>query len=686
MPKFQIQAPFEPTGDQPKAIAKLTKSINQGNRYQTLWGATGTGKTHTVARVIEQVGRPTLLLAHNKTLAAQLCNELREFFPDNAVEYFISYYDYYQPEAYIPVTDTYIEKTASINDEIDMLRHSATRSLFERRDVIVVASISCIYGLGIPSEYLKASIPLRVGVEMNPRQIIRDLVSVQYSRNDLDLGRGKFRVKGDVLEIGPAYEDRIIRVEFFGDEIDAIRYVDPVTGGTLQSIEAVNVYPARHFVTPEERLKEACAAIEVELQEQLAEFEKQGKLLEAQRLEQRTRYDLEVLREVGFCNGVENYSRHLAGREAGAPPECLLDYFPKDWLLVIDESHVTLPQLQGMYNGDRSRKMTLIDHGFRLPSAADNRPLKAEEFWEKVNQCIFVSATPGNWELEMCEGEFEVKSEGKKETKRYKEGTGRVVEQIIRPTGVLDPEIFVRPTHGQVDDLYGEIQERVQRQERVLVTTLTKRMAEDLTEYFQERGTRVRYLHSEINSIERIEILQDLRDGGFDVLIGVNLLREGLDLPEVSLVAILDADKEGYLRAERSLIQTIGRAARHVQGQAILYADNLTASMELAIEATLRRRAIQQAYNEEHGIVPKPIIKKSTNSILAFLEVSRRLNAQELDLAYEQSQDMPLEDIPELITQLEAQMKEAAKKLEFEKAAEFRDKIKHLRDKLLGRR
>jgi excinuclease ABC subunit B len=686
MPKFQIQAPFEPTGDQPKAIAKLTDSINQGNRYQTLWGATGTGKTHTVARVIEQVGRPTLLLAHNKTLAAQLCNELREFFPDNAVEYFISYYDYYQPEAYIPVTDTYIEKTASINDEIDMLRHSATRSLFERRDVIVVASISCIYGLGIPSEYLKASIPLRVGVEMNPRQIIRDLVSVQYSRNDLDLGRGKFRVKGDVLEIGPAYEDRIIRVEFFGDEIDAIRYVDPVTGGTLQSIEAVNVYPARHFVTPEERLKEACAAIEVELQEQLAEFEKQGKLLEAQRLEQRTRYDLEVLREVGFCNGVENYSRHLAGREAGAPPECLLDYFPKDWLLVIDESHVTLPQLQGMYNGDRSRKMTLIDHGFRLPSAADNRPLKAEEFWEKVNQCIFVSATPGNWELEVCEGEFEVKNEGKKETKRYQQGTGRVVEQVIRPTGVLDPEIFVRPTHGQVDDLYGEIQERVQRQERVLVTTLTKRMAEDLTEYFQERGIRVRYLHSEINSIERIEILQDLRDGNFDVLVGVNLLREGLDLPEVSLVAILDADKEGYLRAERSLIQTIGRAARHVRGQAILYADNLTASMEQAIEATLRRRAIQQAYNEEHGIVPKPIIKKSSNSILAFLEVSRRLNAQELDLAYEQSQDMPLEDIPALITQLEAQMKEAAKQLEFEKAAEFRDKIKHLRDKLLGRR
>ena len=686
MPKFQIQAPFEPTGDQPRAIAQLTQSIQAEHRYQTLLGATGTGKTHTIARVIEQVGRPTLLLAHNKTLAAQLCNELREFFPDNAVEYFISYYDYYQPEAYIPVTDTYIEKTASINDEIDMLRHSATRSLFERRDVIVVASISCIYGLGIPSEYLKASIPLRVGVEMNPRQIIRDLVSVQYSRNDLDLGRGRFRVKGDVLEIGPAYEDRIIRVEFFGDEIDAIRYVDPVTGGTLQSLEAINVYPARHFVTPEERLKEACDAIEAELKERLEELEKNGKLLEAQRLEQRTRYDLEVLREVGFCNGVENYSRHLAGRAAGEPPECLLDYFPKDWLLVIDESHVTLPQLQGMYNGDRSRKLTLIEHGFRLPSAADNRPLKAEEFWQKVNQCIFVSATPGNWELEVSGGKFEVEGDDKKSIRRYIPGTGRVVEQVIRPTGVLDPEIFVRPTQGQVDDLYGEIQERVQRQERVLVTTLTKRMAEDLTEYFQERAVRVRYLHSEINSIERIEILQDLRDGNFDVLIGVNLLREGLDLPEVSLVAILDADKEGYLRAERSLIQTIGRAARHVQGQAILYADNLTDSMERAISETNRRRRIQQAYNEAHGITPQPIIKKSSNSILSFLEVSRRLNAQELDMAYEQSADLPLEDIPELITQLEAQMKEAAKKLEFEKAAEFRDKIRHLRDKLLGHR
>ncbi|NJN49613.1 MAG: excinuclease ABC subunit UvrB, partial [Alkalinema sp. RL_2_19] len=482
MPDFDIQAPFEPNGDQPKAIKSLVKGLNAGEKFQTLLGATGTGKTHTIARVIDQVGKPTLVLAHNKTLAAQLCNELREFFPDNAVEYFISYYDYYQPEAYIPVSDTFIEKTASINEEIDMLRHSATRSLFERKDVIVVASISCIYGLGIPTEYLNAAIPLRVGEEINQRQVLRDLVSVQYSRNDLDIGRGRFRVKGDVLEIGPAYEDRIIRVEFFGDEIDAIRYVDPVTGATLQSMEAVNIYPARHFVTPEDRLQEACNAIREELKERLEELESQGKLLEAQRIDQRTRYDLEVLQEVGFCQGVENYSRHLAGRNAGDPPECLVDYFPADdWLLVIDESHVTIPQIRAMYNGDQARKKVLIDHGFRLPSAADNRPLKADEFWDKVKQCIFVSATPGDWEVEKSEA--------------------NIVHQVIRPTGVVDPEIFVRPTEGQVDDLLGEIQERSQRNERTLVTTLTKRMAEDLTEYFQERSVRVRYLHSEISSI-----------------------------------------------------------------------------------------------------------------------------------------------------------------------------------------
>jgi len=664
MTQFHLQAPFEPTGDQPQAIAQLATSLKAGNRFQTLLGATGTGKTFSVAAVIEKIGKPALVLAHNKTLAAQLCNELRDFFPDNAVEYFVSYYDYYQPEAYIPVSDTYIEKTAAINDEIDMLRHSATRSLFERRDVIVVASISCIYGLGMPSEYLKAAIPLRVGAEVDQRQLLRELVSVQYSRNDLEMGRGRFRVKGDVLEIGPAYEDRIIRVEFFGDEIDAIRYVDPVTGQTIQTLNALNVYPARHFVTPDEQLEAACEDIEAELRERLEELEKAGKLLEAQRLEQRTRYDLELLREVGYCNGVENYSRHLAGRKAGEPPECLIDYFPKDWLLVVDESHVTVPQIRGMYNGDQARKRVLIEHGFRLPSAADNRPLKAEEFWKKVDQCIFVSATPANWEIEQSED--------------------RVIEQVIRPTGVVDPEIFVRPTEGQVDDLLGEIKERVSLSERVLITTLTKRMAEDLTEYLQERGIRVQYLHSEIQPIERIEILQSLREGNFDVLVGVNLLREGLDLPEVSLVAILDADKEGFLRAERSLIQTIGRAARHVRGQAILYADNLTDSMSKAIEETERRRGIQLAHNRMHGITPQPIQKKSSNAILAFLDVSRRLNAGQLETAYEQLEDLPLEQIPELIGQLEKQMKEAAKQLEFEEAAKYRDRIKHLRDKLIG--
>ncbi len=664
MTEFHLQAPFQPKGDQPQAIAQLTASIQAGNRCQTLLGATGTGKTFSIASVIENIGKPTLVLAHNKTLAAQLCNELREFFPNNAVEYFVSYYDYYQPEAYLPVTDTYIEKTAAINDEIDMLRHSATRSLFERRDVIVVASISCIYGLGMPSEYLKAAIPLRVGEETNQRQLLRDLVSIQYSRNDLDLGRSKFRVKGDVLEISPAYEDRIIRLEFFGDEIDAIHYVDPVSGNIIQSLDTLNIYPARHFVTPNDRLEQACQDIETEIKARLAELETAGKLVEAQRLAQRTRYDLEMLQEVGYCNGVENYSRHLAGRKPGEPPECLIDYFPKDWLLAIDESHVTVPQIRGMYNGDRARKQVLIEHGFRLPSAADNRPLKAEEFWQKVNQCIFISATPGDWELAQSEEQ--------------------IIQQVIRPTGVIDPEIFVRPTTGQIDDLLSEIKDRVTKGERTLVTTLTKRMAEDLTQYLQERGIRVRYLHSEIQSIERIEILQDLQEGKFDVLIGVNLLREGLDLPEVSLVAILDADKEGFLRAERSLIQTIGRAARHIRGQAILYGDNLTDSMRKAIDETERRRGIQIAYNRIHGITPQPVVKKSSNAILAFLDVSRRLNAQQLDEAYIHKDELSLEHIPELITQLEGQMKEAAKKLEFEEAAKYRDRIKHLRDKLVG--
>jgi excinuclease ABC subunit B len=665
MTEFSLQAPFSPTGDQPQAIAQLITSIEAGNRYQTLLGATGTGKTFSIAAVIENVGKPTLVLAHNKTLAAQLCNELREFFPNNAVEYFVSYYDYYQPEAYIPVTDTYIEKTAAINDEIDMLRHSATRSLFERRDVIVVASISCIYGLGMPAEYLKAAIPLQIGMEVDQRQILRDLTSVQYSRNNVEMGRGKFRVRGDVLEIGPAYEDRIIRVEFFGDEIDAIRYIDPVTGEILSSLQAVNVYPARHFVTPEERLEVACEDISAELKQQKLALEELGKLVEAQRIDQRTRYDLEMLREVGYCNGVENYSRHLAGRQAGEPPECLIDYFPKDWLLVIDESHVTVPQIRGMYNGDQARKKVLIDHGFRLPSAADNRPLKAEEFWQKANQCIFVSATPGNWEVEVSEE--------------------NIIEQVIRPTGVVDPEVVVRPTEGQVDDLLGEIKDRVELQERTLITTLTKRMAEDLTEYLEDKGVKVRYLHSEINSIQRIEILQDLRNGKFDVLVGVNLLREGLDLPEVSLVAIMDADKEGFLRAESSLIQTIGRAARHIRGKAIMYADKLTDSMIKAIDKTDRRRGIQTAYNEIYGITPKPIVKKSSNAILSFLDVSRRLNAGDLKVVDEHLDELLLEDIPELIMLLEKQMKEAVKKMEFEEAAKLRDRIKHLRDKMLGK-
>ena len=665
MKPFHLQAPFQPTGDQPQAIAKLATSLKEKNQHQTLLGATGTGKTFSIASVIEKIGKPTLILAHNKTLAAQLCNEFRQFFPENAVEYFISYYDYYQPEAYIPVTDTYIEKSSSINDEIDMLRHSATRSLFERRDVIVVASISCIYGLGMPVEYLKASIPLKVGMEIELRQFLRELATIQYSRNDLDVGRSKFRVKGDVIEIGPAYEDRIIRIELFGDEIDAIRYIDPVTGKSLRSVESLNIYPARHFVTPKERLEAACHGIEEERKQQVSQLEREGKLIEAQRIDRRTRYDLEMLREVGYCNGVENYSRHLAGRQAGEPPECLVDYFPEDWLLVVDESHVSVPQIRGMYNGDRARKQVLIDHGFRLPSAADNRPLKAEEFWSKVKQCIFVSATPGDWEIEKSEG--------------------RIIEQIIRPTGVIDPEVFVRPTEGQVDDLLAEIQQRSDLRERVLVTTLTKRMAEDLTEYFQDRGVRVRYLHSGITSIERIEILQALRQGEFDVLIGVNLLREGLDLPEVSLVAILDADKEGFLRAERSLIQTIGRAARHVRGQAILYADRLTDSMAKAIEETERRRQVQQAYNQKHGITPKPIVKQADNSILAFLDISRRLNAKEIEVACENVDELSLDRIPELVRQLETQMKEAAAKLEFEEAAKLRDRIQQLREKLLGR-
>ncbi|QNJ30510.1 excinuclease UvrABC complex/ helicase subunit [Synechococcus sp. PROS-9-1] len=676
MPAYELSAPYTPKGDQPTAIAKLVEGVNGGERYQTLLGATGTGKTFTMANVIAQTGRPALVLAHNKTLAAQLCNELREFFPHNAVEYFISYYDYYQPEAYVPVSDTYIAKTASINEEIDMLRHSATRSLFERRDVIVVASISCIYGLGIPSEYLKAAVPFKVGETLNLRGSLRDLVNNQYSRNDTEAGRGRFRVKGDVLEIGPAYDDRLVRVELFGDDVEAIRYVDPTTGEILQSLDAISIYPAKHFVTPKERLNDAVKEIRAELKDRLEFLNGEGKLLEAQRLEQRATYDLEMLQQIGYCNGVENYARHLAGREPGSAPECLIDYFPDDWLLIVDESHVTCSQLLAMYNGDQARKKVLIDHGFRLPSAADNRPLKSEEFWSKAKQTVFVSATPGNWEMEISEGQ--------------------IAEQVIRPTGVLDPIVEVRPTTGQVDDLLGEIRDRASKNQRVLVTTLTKRMAEDLTDYLAENKVRVRYLHSEIHSIERIEIIQDLRLGEYDVLVGVNLLREGLDLPEVSLVAILDADKEGFLRAQRSLIQTIGRAARHVEGKALLYAENMTDSMAKAIEETERRRAIQHAYNEKHGITPTPAGKKATNSILSFLELSRKLKADgpDADLVKvagkavqaleEDSAGLALDALPELIDQLELKMKESAKKLDFEEAANLRDRIKKLRQKLVG--
>ena len=675
MNNYKLQAPYQPNGDQPKAIKKLVQGVNSGEEFQTLLGATGTGKTFTIANVIQQTGRPALILAHNKTLAAQLCNELRQFFPKNAVEYFISYYDYYQPEAYVPVSDTYIAKTASINEEIDMLRHSATRSLFERKDVIVVASISCIYGLGIPSEYLKAAVKFAVGESIDLRSSLRALVDNQYTRNDTEITRGRFRIKGDVLEIGPAYEDRLIRIELFGDEIEAIRFVDPLTGEILESLDQVSVYPAKHFVTPKERLDSAISAIRNELKEQLDKFAYEGKLLEAQRLEQRTKYDLEMLREVGYCNGVENYARHLAGREEGTPPECLIDYFPKDWLLVVDESHVTCPQLHAMYNGDQARKKVLIEHGFRLPSAADNRPLKCEECWEKSRQTLFISATPGQWELDQCEGKF--------------------IEQVIRPTGVLDPIIDVRPSDGQIDDLLSEIRVRAKKNQRVLVTTLTKRMAEDLTDFLSDNKVRVRYLHSEIHSIERIEIIQDLRLGEYDVLVGVNLLREGLDLPEVSLVAILDADKEGFLRAERSLIQTIGRAARHVEGVALLYADNFTESMKRAISETDRRRTIQKKYNQINGITPKPAGKKIENSILSFLELSRKLDTGGLskdlinivsnktdDILNAKDNQCLLDEMPSLIDKLENKMKDAAKELNFEEAANLRDRIKKLRQKL----
>ncbi len=669
MPPFQVVSEFSPAGDQPKAVARLAEGVNRGDRFQTLLGITGSGKSATIAWTIEQVQRPTLVIAPNKSLAAQLANEFREFFPNNRVEYFVSYYDYYQPEAYIPSSDTYIEKDATINDEIDRLRHSATSALLARRDVIVVASVSCIYGLGSPEEYATQILMLQPGQTIDQRAILRRLVDMQYERNDMAFARGKFRVRGDTIEVHPAYEESGVRIEMFGDDIERISRVDPLTGEILATLPDLTVFPATHYVAGEERMKKAMVRIEAELDERLRWFEQQNKLLEAQRLRMRTQYDLEMMREVGFCNGIENYSRHIDGREAGEPPHTLLDFFPKDFLIVIDESHVTIPQLHGQYEGDRSRKETLVDHGFRLPSAADNRPLRFDEWYERVNQCIFLSATPAAYEVGI---------------------STQVVEQIVRPTGLVDPEVIVKPTKGQIDDLLVQINQRVAQGDRVLVTTLTKKMAEDLTDYLLELGVRVRYLHSEVDTIQRIEILRDLRLGEFDVLVGINLLREGLDLPEVSLVAILDADKEGFLRSETSLIQTIGRAARNVAGQVVMYADTVTDSMRRAIDETTRRRGLQQAHNAEHGIDPQTI-RKAVTDILAVLRPegdgsapapgrdrrNRRRDKIRSDFA-----ELPPEELARLIATLEEEMREAAADLRFEYAARLRDEIHDLRREL----
>ncbi|TWJ49224.1 UvrABC system protein B [Bacillus licheniformis] len=655
--RFELVSNYQPQGDQPKAIDQLVKGINEGRKHQTLLGATGTGKTFTMSNVIKEVNKPTLVIAHNKTLAGQLYSEFKEFFPNNAVEYFVSYYDYYQPEAYVPQTDTFIEKDASINDEIDKLRHSATSALFERKDVIIVASVSCIYGLGSPEEYREMVLSLRTEMEIERNELLRKLVDIQYARNEIDFQRGTFRVRGDVVEIFPASRDEhCVRVEFFGDEIERIREVDALTGEILGEREHVAIFPASHFVTREEKMKKAIINIEEELEERLKALREEGKLLEAQRLEQRTRYDLEMMREMGFCSGIENYSRHLTLRPAGSTPYTLLDYFPDDFLMVIDESHVTIPQIRGMYNGDQARKQVLVDHGFRLPSALDNRPLRFEEFEKHIHNIVYVSATPGPYELEH---------------------TPEMVEQIIRPTGLLDPIIEVRPIEGQIDDLIGEIQQRIERNERVLVTTLTKKMSEDLTDYLKEIGIKVTYLHSEIKTLERIEIIRDLRLGKHDVLVGINLLREGLDIPEVSLVAILDADKEGFLRSERSLIQTIGRAARNAEGRVIMYADKITNSMEIAINETKRRREQQEAYNEKHGITPKTINKK-------IRDVIRATHAAEDQEEYQVKEEpklskMTKKEREKVIAQMESDMKEAAKALDFERAAELRDLLLELK-------
>lgn len=653
--QFNLVSKYQPAGDQPEAIAQLVEGVVGGKKAQILLGATGTGKTYTISNLIKEVNKPTLIIAHNKTLAGQLYGEFKEFFPENAVEYFVSYYDYYQPEAYVPSSDTYIEKDSSINDEIDKLRHSATSALLERNDVIVVASVSCIFGLGSPMEYQKQVVSLRVGMEVSRDQLLRQLIDIQFERNDIDFQRGRFRVRGDVVEIFPASRDeRALRVEFFGDEIDRIREVDALTGEILAETEHVSIFPATHFVTDENHLEQAIANIQVELTMRLKVLRDDNKLLEAQRLEQRTNYDIEMLREMGYTSGIENYSRHMDGRKEGEPPYTLLDFFPEDFLIVIDESHVTMPQIRGMYNGDRSRKQMLVDYGFRLPSALDNRPLRLEEFEQHVNQIVYVSATPGPYEAEQ---------------------TDTVVQQIIRPTGLLDPVIEVRPIMGQIDDLVGEINERAEKDERVFVTTLTKKMAEDLTDYMKELGIKVKYLHSDIKTLERTEIIRNLRLGEFDVLVGINLLREGLDVPEVSLVAILDADKEGFLRSTRSLVQTIGRAARNAEGKVIMYADKETDSMKQAIEETARRRSIQEAYNQEHGIVPKTIIKE-IRDLIAITKVAEDGDTYQTLADYE---DMSSEDRETLILKLEKEMKDAAKALDFETAATLRDTILELK-------
>ncbi|MCD1025066.1 excinuclease ABC subunit UvrB [Enterococcus sp. SMC-9] len=653
--QFQLVSKYEPAGDQPEAISQLVAGVNEGKKAQILLGATGTGKTYTISNVIKEVNKPTLIIAHNKTLAGQLYGEFKEFFPDNAVEYFVSYYDYYQPEAYVPSSDTYIEKDSSINDEIDKLRHSATSALLERNDVVVVASVSCIFGLGSPMEYQKQVVSLRVGMEISRDQLLRDLVEIQFERNDIDFQRGRFRVRGDVVEIFPASRDeRALRIEFFGDEIDRIREVDALTGEIMAGTEHVSIFPATHFVTNEDHLESAIASIQNELDLRLKVLRENNQLLEAQRLEQRTNYDIEMLREMGYTSGIENYSRHLDGRKEGEPPYTLIDFFPDDFLIVIDESHVTMPQVRGMYNGDRARKQMLVDYGFRLPSALDNRPLRLEEFEEHVNQIIYVSATPGPYEAEQ---------------------TNTVVQQIIRPTGLLDPLIEVRPIMGQIDDLVGEINERAAKDERVFVTTLTKKMSEDLTDYFKELGIKVKYLHSDIKTLERTEIIRDLRLGKFDVLVGINLLREGLDVPEVSLVAILDADKEGFLRSERSLVQTIGRAARNSEGKVIMYADKITDSMQKAMDETSRRRSIQEKYNEDHGIVPKTIIKE-IRDLIAITKASDD-TGEEVTLANYDELTKEEKDI--LLIKLEKEMKEAAKALDFETAATLRDTILELK-------